>query len=62
MNRRNLCSQCQDAALQQGVGGGHAARARQQRVVRHVPRAPGHHRLQLRGQEHSRVGHVQAYG
>ena len=33
----------------QGVGGGHASRPRQQRLLRHVPRQAGHYRVELGG-------------
>ena len=45
---------------QQGVGGGHHARSHQQRQLRAVPPQEGAHHQQQRGQDHPRVGHLQA--
>mmetsp|Transcript_15445 Transcript_15445/g.48120 ORF Transcript_15445/g.48120 Transcript_15445/m.48120 type:complete len:232 (-) Transcript_15445:1413-2108(-) len=46
----------------EGVGGGYAARAHQQRLVRRLPPEARADRERLGGQVDSRVGHVQAAG
>lgn len=45
----------------QGLGGRHLPRTHQQRLVHHLPPAPGADHLCSRGQNHPRVGHVQAH-
>lgn len=43
----------------EGVGGGHVSGPLQQRLLLPLPPAPGADSLQLRGQEHPRLGHEQ---